>query len=98
NSAEARAALVEALRTAPTSHQRQLGLALAGNAEGAEALLQAVTEGKASARLLQEQTIQERLRLAKPANLSERLQKLTANLPPATEERQKLIEERRAAF
>jgi len=94
----AREILLESLRTAPTSLETQLGLALAGNNPGAEALLQAVADGKASARLLQDRNIKDRLSAAKPANLSERLEKLTANLSPANAERQKLIDERRAAF
>ena len=98
NSPQARAILVETLRTAPHGLQTQLGLALAGNAEGAEGLLQAVSEGKASASLLQDPNIKARLTAAKPANLSQRLEKLTANLPPANEQRQKLLEERRAGF
>src|SRR5258706_3982089 len=67
-------------------------------ANGAEALLQAAADGKASARLLQERNIKDRLTASKPANLSSRIEKLTANLPPANEARQKLIDERRATF
>jgi putative heme-binding domain-containing protein len=98
NVPEAKAILVEALRTAPHSLQTQLGLALASNAQGAEALLQAVADGKASARLLQERALKDRLTAAKPANLPQRLEQLTANLPAASEQRQKLIEERRLGF
>jgi putative heme-binding domain-containing protein len=98
NSPEAKATIVEALRTAPTSLQTELALALASNREGAEALLEAVSEGKASARLLQQRKVKDHLTAAKPDNLAERLQKLTANLPTATEERDKLIAERRTAF
>jgi putative heme-binding domain-containing protein len=98
NSPEAKATLVEALRTASTSLQMELALALASNREGAEALLEAVSEGKASARLLQQRKVKDHLTAAKPDNLTERLQKLTASLPTATEERDKLIAERRTAF
>jgi len=98
NSPEAKATIVEALRTAPTSLQTELALALASNREGAEALLEAVSEGKASARLLQQRKVRDHLTAAKPANLPERLEKLTANLPAPTAERDKLIAERRAAF
>ena len=94
----AKAALVEALRTAPYTLQTQFGLALATTTDGAEALLQAVAEGKAAPRLLQERSIQDRLTAAKPANLSDRLTKLTANLAPPDEARQKLIESRRVAY
>jgi putative heme-binding domain-containing protein len=98
NSPEAKATIVEALRTAPTSLQPELALALASNREGADALLDAVSEGKASARLLQQRKVFDHLTAAKPANLLERLQKLTANLPPPTAERDRLIAERRAGF
>ncbi|MEY2429117.1 MAG: hypothetical protein QOJ40_2002, partial [Verrucomicrobiota bacterium] len=98
NSAPARTILLEALKTAPTGLQTQLGLALASTPDGAEALLQAAADGKVSARLLQDRNIKDRLTAAKPSDLSSRLEKLTANLPPANEERQKLIDERRAAF
>jgi putative heme-binding domain-containing protein len=98
NSPEAKATIVEALRTAPTGLQTDLALALASNREGSEALLDAVSEGKASARLLQQRKVFDHLTAAKPANLLERWQELTANLPPPTAERDRLIAERRAAF
>jgi putative heme-binding domain-containing protein len=98
NSPEAKSTIVEALRTAPTSLQTELAVALASNRQGAEALLDAMSEGKASARLLQQRKVWDHLTAAKPANLPERLQKLTANLPTATAERDMLIAERRAAF
>jgi putative heme-binding domain-containing protein len=98
NSTEAKATIVEALRTAPTSLQPELALALASSREGAEALLDAVSEGKASARLLQQRKVRDHLTAAKPENLQERLAKLTASLPPPVAERDKLIAERRAGF
>jgi putative heme-binding domain-containing protein len=98
NSSASRSLLVEAFRTAPWSLQTQIGLALAANAEGADTLLQAVEVGKASARLLQERSIRDRLAAAKPPSAAERMEKLTANLPRVSAERQKLIDQRRAAF
>jgi putative heme-binding domain-containing protein len=98
NLRETRAALVAALSTVPYGLQRQFGLALASSSEGGEALLQAVAEGKASAHLLQERDIHDRLIASKPANVNERLIQLTANLAPPDRARQKLIDERRAAF
>jgi len=98
NSENARTILVQALATAPQNLQTQIGLALASSAEGADALLEAVANGKASARLLQERTIKDRLTASKPANLAARLEKLTKNLPKADAERQKLIDARFAAF
>jgi putative heme-binding domain-containing protein len=98
NLRETRAVLVAALGATPYSLQRQLALALAGTQEGGEALLQAVADGKASAHLLQERNIRDRLAVVKPENLGERLKKLTANLAPPDQARQKLIDNRRAAF
>src|SRR5437899_6052138 len=54
NSPEAKATIVEALRNAQASWQTELALALASTREGAEALLDAVGEGTASAGLLQQ--------------------------------------------
>ena len=96
--ADARPALVDALATAPQTLQTQIGLALASKPEGAEALLVAVEQGKASRRLLQDKTIRDRLLAAKPADVSERISTLTKGLPAEDLERQKLIDERVAKF
>jgi putative heme-binding domain-containing protein len=98
SSAAAKSAVVEAFRTAPYTLQTQFALALATTTDGAEALLQAVSDGKAAPRLLQERNIKDRLVAAKPENLDAQLAKLTANLAPPDAARQKLIESRRAAF
>src|SRR5262249_19076468 len=65
NRPEARAELLKALAAAPASLETAIATALAGSAPGAEKLLDAVAAGKASARLLQEQAIQVRLRQTK---------------------------------
>lgn len=98
NAPRGREILLQALQTAPGGLQKEVALALASNVEGAEALLQAVADGKASARLLQERKIRERLIAAKPANCVKLIETLTANLPAADEERQKLIGARRTLF
>jgi len=98
DSASAKNILVEAFGTAPLGLQTKLGLALASSSAGAEALLQAVSDGKASARLLQDRNIKDRLAATKIGDFSTRIEKLTANLPRANEERQKLIDARSAAF
>ena len=94
----AKSILTEALPSAPTALQKALALALASSADGAESLLQAIQDGKASARLLQEHNISDRLAASKITGLGARLEKLTANLSPASAERQKLVDARRAAF
>lgn len=98
NSAETRAILVEALRAAPQRLQVKLAAALAGNSAGAEALLQAVTDGQASPRLLLERAVKDKLAAAKPANAAARVERLTKGLSPASGEVEKLIEQRRTAY
>ena len=97
-STAAQQVLIAALPTAELSLQVQIGLGLASNAEGAEAFLEAVANGKASARLLQDRGIKDRLTAAKPADLDASLVKLTKGLPPADEARQKLIDDRVNGF
>jgi putative heme-binding domain-containing protein len=98
NSMEANSMLVETLRVAPGSLQTQVALSLSSKAEGIEALLKSIEDGKVSARLLQERTVKDRLSAAKGANVKERIEKLTKNLAAADEQRQKIIDERRALF
>jgi putative heme-binding domain-containing protein len=95
---EVHASLVEALNTAPQRVQAKIGVALASTKAGAEDFLQAVEAGKASPRLLQEKEILQRLRLAKPDNYQARVEIATRKLPPASEERQKLIDARLRVF
>ncbi len=94
----ARSMLLGSLVSAPTTLQKEIALALSGTREGSEALLQAVIDGKASARLLQERAVKDRLTASKVPDAGARVEKLTANLPAVSAERQKLIEQRRAAF
>jgi len=98
NQPEARAALTGALAAAPKLLQMQIALALASTSAGSESLLTAVAEGKASARLLQNANLKDRLLASKSAQAQERITQLTKGLPPADAERQKLIDERAAAF
>ena len=98
NLAEARNILIDALPNAPRKLRTQIGLALAGNANGAEALLQLSEQGKLSAYLLQENSIRERLNASKTPNAKARLEKLLAGLTPLSVEKQKLIDERVKAF
>jgi putative heme-binding domain-containing protein len=95
---EADSIIVAAIATAPLNLQTQLALALASKTDGAEALLAAVENGKASRRLLQDKIIKDRLAASKPSNYAQRIEALTKGLPTADAERQKLIDERAAAF
>jgi putative heme-binding domain-containing protein len=88
-----------AMRTAPQKLQLALAKSLSGTVGGAEALLGAVADGKASARVLLDAGVKERMHLSLPAaDLDARLSRLTAGLPAADSEVQKLIDARAAAF
>lgn len=97
NSAEARNLLTEALRTAPQRLQSALAQGLVSTAEGAEALLQAVSDGHAPAQLVADRVIKEKVLAVRPG-AAPRLALLTAHLKPASERLQKIIEERRDGF
>ncbi len=98
NQSPMRALLLAALPTATARLQNSIAVGLASSPEGAEALLQAISSGKASARLLQEQAVVSRLQAAKVTNLKERLEKLTAGLPPADAKLAQLLAARRSSF
>ncbi len=92
------AAVTTAMKSAPYRSQLRWGVVLASSTPGAEALLSALASGAASPRLLQSIGIKNRIQAAKPENWQERVAKLTMNLPPADETRDKLIAERRSAY
>lgn len=98
NTAAGRSELVAALAVAPKQLQVSLALALARTSPGAEALLKAVEEGKASPRLLLELPVRERLSAARPAELDRRIEQLTRGLPALSDELQRVIDQRRAAY
>jgi putative heme-binding domain-containing protein len=94
----ARKTLLAALPITSSSLQVSIATALAGSAEGAESLLAIIESGKAPPRLLQERSVKDRLTASRPADAAARVEKLTANLPTDTAERQKIIDQRFAAF
>jgi putative heme-binding domain-containing protein len=98
NSPESRDALLNAIRIAPEPLQRTIALSLVATRDGAEALLAAVKDGKASPRLLQDPGVLERLRAAGVADLDKRLADLTKGLIPADEAIRKLVEDRRKSL
>jgi putative heme-binding domain-containing protein len=95
---EARAAIVEALPTAPSWLQDTLAAHLARRREGAQALLSAIEAGKASARLLQQRRITIGLESSGIPNVSERIASLLKGLPPADQKLRELMDRRRAGF
>jgi putative heme-binding domain-containing protein len=90
--------LVETLPLAPERLQTAIAGGLARRRAGAEALLDAIAAGKASARLLQEQRVAVALKMVDPPHLEERLKSLLAGLPPADQKLSALLESRRAGF
>lgn len=90
--------LVEAMPVAPGRLQAAIAAGLARNRRGAEALLDAIGTGKASARLLQEQPVAVALKQSNPTKLDERLRTLLAGLPPADQQIARLLDRRRAQF
>jgi len=92
------AAITAAMRDAPHRLQQSFASALAGSREGAEALLAACTDGKAPAMLLRNKALVDRLKAAKFSGLEARIAALTANLPPANAELDRLIAARSKAF
>ncbi len=98
NSDPARTALVGAMKAAPLRLQARWATALTGSRDGAEALLNAVSQGVVSARLLQGTGLKNRLQAVKPVNWEARVAALTKDLPPADAARDRLITERRASF
>jgi putative heme-binding domain-containing protein len=92
------AAIADAIASAPQSLQTKLAVTLASSAQGGELLLQRITEGKASPRLLLEPSVKERLSAAKLPQLDQRIAKLTKGWYPLSAEMQKIIDQRRAGF
>lgn len=98
NQPQTRAELLKILPTAPARLQRTIAVGLAASPAGAAKLLDAVQAGKASARLLQDPAVQLRLAATRLPHLKERIEDLTAGLPPAGADMRALLNRRRAAF
>jgi putative heme-binding domain-containing protein len=96
NQPDAHAELLQVLAVAPARLQSAIAVGLAGSPQGAEKLLDAVSAGKASARLLQEPPVY--LRFNRHPKLKDRLAKLTQGLPPADKRLQDLLQQRRTRF
>jgi len=84
-----------------TAHHRlaiALAAGLANSQVGAEMLLNAISEGKASPLLLRELRVLAALRVTKVPDLTNRIAKLTQSLPPADELIAQQIVQRRQAY
>lgn len=82
----------------PARLQSALALALAGNPEGARNLLDAIQQGKASARLLLERPLEVKLKQRNLPELEARIATLTKGLPPADQLLQEKIGAKKTAF
>ncbi|MDB5352111.1 MAG: putative rane-bound dehydrogenase [Planctomycetota bacterium] len=98
NQDSARTRLLDAFPIAPDRLQTTIAAALASSRPGAEALLTAVTGGKASARLLQERSVRIWLDQANIPDLAERITRLTAGLAPSDAKLAQLLDHRRSAL
>jgi putative heme-binding domain-containing protein len=94
----AREVLLTALKSVPGNVALGVGRGLVATPRGAEQLLEAVEQGKASARLLQDATIQDRLRQARLHDYDARHAKLVEGLPPEDAAVAEQIAARKAAF
>jgi putative heme-binding domain-containing protein len=95
---EARLDARDSLKDAPYRIAITIGTALAGTPGGAEDLLDAVKQGKAPARLLQERVILERLRAAKVPNLDKQIGDLTKGLPALDQRLAELMKQRATSY
>jgi len=98
NSVESRALLLDRLTHADAGLAVDIANTIVTSQAGAEALLDAVTTGKASPRLLQEGPVLFWMARSNPTDWNERVRKLTANLPPPDDRVGKLISARVEAF
>ena len=94
----AQAAVLVALKSFPLKTQEKFAAAMAGAKFSAETLLAGIEGGAISPRVLQRVGVNNRLKTSKPDGWETRVKKLTANLAPADEARDKLIADRRAAY
>jgi putative heme-binding domain-containing protein len=90
--------LKQVLQTVPAQTQRQLATLLAGDADGAGALLDLVQQGAASPRLLQDAALVVQLRAQNLPDLDARLAALTADLPDFDAALATLLAERREQY
>ena len=86
------------LATAPERLQSAIAQALVRRREGADALLQAIATGKASARLLQQRPVTIILESSGLPKVAERITTLLKGLPPADEKLAALYASRRDGF
>ena len=85
NTEPALAALAKSLGTAPGPLQQPIALAMASTQPGGEMLFTLITQGKASARLLQDKPLLDRLNTINIKDKDQRIKDLTAGIPAQDE-------------
>jgi putative heme-binding domain-containing protein len=95
---QARDELLKVLPTAPGALQMTIASGLASRKPGAEALLQAIAAGKASARILQNRRVELLLVASKLDKVEERIATLLKGLPPADRNLDRLMNRRRTGY
>jgi len=95
---DAQTALLSNLPVAPERLQSAIAAALVRRREGADALLQAIAAGKASARLLQDRGVTIILESSGLPGVVDRIALLLKDLPPADQKLNALFRRRRDAF
>lgn len=98
NSADARAALANSLPTAPARLASTIAAGLAGTVPGATLLLDTIAAGKASPQLLTDKAVLVKLEASKLPGVKQRVEKLTAGLPPADAAIARLLRQRSAGY
>ena len=98
NSDVSREALATALRNAPAPLQQPIALAMAGTPEGGELLFNLIATGRASARLLQDKPILDRLAGVPIPDRDQKIEELTRGLPAADDRLKQLIVKFSASF
>ncbi|WP_373650359.1 PVC-type heme-binding CxxCH protein [Schlesneria sp. DSM 10557] len=98
NTAATREALGVALRSAPAPLQQPIALSLAGTSEGAESLFTLISTGRASARLLQDKPVLDRLTSLAIPDLDAKIEELTEGLPDPDDRLKQLIAQFAASF
>ncbi len=98
NSPTSRDTLATALRTAPAPLQQPIALAMAGTLEGGDLLFSLIATGRASARLLQDKPILDRLSSIPIPDREHKINELTQGLPAADDRLKKLIAKFSASF
>lgn len=98
NTQATRLSLATALSGAPGALQQPIALAMAGSKEGAELLFSLIAAGKASAQLLQDKPILDRLNSVPIANRDTRIKELTQGLVAPDERLKQLTAKLAASF